>query len=265
MVQIHSPLLNLFRTYFIQSFVYTEILMNGFVDFIKHRNLIVRILFIILISIPFIFYNDFSLHIYSHFTGTILPHLITEQWHIVLMNILVFVTFLLPLSFRRKIDWKEYGLVTAFFVSLFIEMYGLPLTVFFVSKAANPSNIGLAPIVFSFDFFGIGIAMTLAMLYGLILMTIGTILIMVAWITLYKKIKTTDLVTTGIYSYSRHPQYLGFILVIFGWLIGWPTFLTVIFALILVYKYVKVCKVEEKELFHIEKYKEYKEKAPFFI
>jgi len=239
--------------------------MHRFIDFVKHKNFPIRFLVLILALVPLIFYKDFSLHIYSHFTGTILPHLITEQWHIVLMNILVFVTFLLPLSFRRKIDWKEYGLVTAFFVSLFIEMYGLPLTILFFSKAANPSNIGLAPIVYSFEFLGVGIAMTLTMLYGLILMTLGTIIIIVAWVTLYKKIKIVELVTTGIYSYSRHPQYFGFILVIIGWLIGWPTVLTVILALILLYKYVKVCKTEEKELSYIKKYKEYKEKVPFFI
>jgi protein-S-isoprenylcysteine O-methyltransferase Ste14 len=107
--------------------------------------------------------------------------------------------------------------------------------------------------------------MTLAMLYGTILMVIGTIIIIVAWITLYRKIKTEEIVTSGIYSISRHPQYFGFILIIFGWLVGWPTILTIVFATILIYKYIRVCKIEEKELASIKKYQEYKNSVPFFF
>jgi protein-S-isoprenylcysteine O-methyltransferase Ste14 len=145
-------------------------------------------------------------------------------------------------------------------------MYGLPLTVFFVSKTFNTgSGAEIIPVVYSFEFLDVEIAMTLAMLYATIMMIIGTIIIAVAWITLYKNIKETGIVTNGIYSFSRHPQYFGFILIILGWLIGWPTILTVIFAVILLYKYIKVCKLEEKELGHITQYKKYKEKVPFFI
>jgi len=220
---------------------------------------------LLLILIPIIFFKDFYIHIYSHFTGTILTTVISQQWHIVIINIAMFITFLIPLSFRRKINWKEYGLVTAFFVSLFIEMYGIPLTILFVSKSINTSHIELPNIIYEFEFLGVNIAMDMAMLYASILMIIGTLFILIAWITLYKKIKHEEIVTSGIYSYSRHPQYFGFILIIIGWLVGWPTILTIIFVIILIFMYVRVCKIEEKELFHIKKYKEYKEKVPFFI
>ena len=220
---------------------------------------------LLLILIPIIFFPDFYIHIYSHFTGTILTTVISHQWHIVIINIAMFITFLIPLSFRRKINWKEYGLVTAFFVSLFIEMYGIPLTILFVSKSVNSSYVELPNVVYEFEFLGVNIAMDMAMLYASILMIIGTLFILVAWITLYKKIKHEELVISGIYSYSRHPQYFGFILIIIGWLVGWPTILTIIFAIILIFMYVRVCKIEEKELSHIKKYKEYKEKVPFFI
>ncbi len=239
--------------------------MGKLKDILIHKNFPFRLFFILLILIPFIFYYDFYLHIYSHFTGTILSNIITEQWHIVIINILIFITFLIPLSFRRKINWKEYGLVSAFFVSLFIEMYGIPLTVFFMSKTISPTNIGIPVPVYSFNFLGVNISMTLAMFYGFILMIIGTIIILIAWITLYKNIKNEELVTVGIYSYSRHPQYFGFILIILGWVIGWPTILTIIFTIILIYKYVKVCKIEENELSDIKEYKSYKRKIPFFI
>jgi protein-S-isoprenylcysteine O-methyltransferase Ste14 len=190
---------------------------------------------------------------------------ITQQWHIVVLNIFIFITFLIPLSFRRKINWKEYGLVTAFFVSLFIEMYGIPLTIFFISKSLNYSYYETANIVIDFTFLGVNIAMDIAMLYATILMSVGMVIIIIAWITLYKKIKTQELVNTGIYSVSRHPQYFGFILIILGWFIGWPTLLTAIFTPILIYKYVKVCQIEERELNHIKKYQKYKKLVPFFI
>jgi methanethiol S-methyltransferase len=232
---------------------------------INHKNFPFRIMVLVLILIPIIFFKDFYQHIHSHFTGTIITSVITYQWHIVLINIIMFISFLIPLSFRRKIDWKEYGLVTAFFVSLFIEMYGIPLTILFVSRSINSPGIKHANIVYEFEFLGVNIAMDLAMAYASILMIIGTIFIIVGWITLYKRIKTDELVTTGIYSFSRHPQYFGFILIIIGWLVGWPTVLTVIFAAILIYKYIKVCKIEEKELAYMDNYQDYKKKVPFFI
>jgi len=240
-------------------------MVKSLMRFIKHKNFPFRLLIIIIIITPFIFLWDFYVHIYSHFMGTILPNVITEQWHIVIINIFMFITFLIPLSFRRKINWKEYGLVTAFFVSLFIEMYGLPLSILFVSKTIYPANFEIARVIYEFEFLGVSIAMDIAMLYASILIIIGTLFILAGWITLYKNIKKQELVTVGIYAYSRHPQYLGFTMIIIGWLIGWPTILTIIFAVILIYKYVKVCKTEEKELSHIKSYKKYKEKVPFFI
>lgn len=232
---------------------------------LNYKNLPFRLMVFLLILIPIIFLKDFYQHIYSHFTGTILPTVITHQWHIVLINILIFISFLIPLSFRRKINWKEYGLVSAFFISLFVEMYGIPLTIMFASKSINSPNVGFANVVYEFEFLGARIAMDMAMLYASVLIVIGTIFIIVGWVTLYRKIKKEELVTTGIYSYSRHPQYFGFILIIIGWLVGWPTILTVIFSLILIYKYVKVCKVEEKELEHIKKYQKYKNDVSFLI
>ena len=239
--------------------------MKKLMKIITQKNLPFRLSLLLLLFVPIVFWKDFSIHIYTHFTGAILPHVITQQWHIVLLNIIMFVTFLIPLSFRRKIDWKEYGLVTAFFVSLFIEMYGIPLTIFFVSKSLYGSTVATAKIVYDFTFLGVNIAMDLAMLYATILMIIGTAFILVAWVTLYKKIKTEKLVTTGIYSFSRHPQYFGFILIILGWFIGWPTILTAIFTPILLYKYIKVCTIEGKDLSKNTKYQKYKEKVPFFI
>jgi len=99
-----------------------------------------------------------------------------------------------------------------------------------------------------------------------ILMIVGTFFITLGWVTLYRNIKKQSFVTSGIYAYSRHPQYLGFIFIILGWFIGWPTILTVFFAPILVYKYIRLCRTEEKEISKKSpEYRKYIGKVPFFI
>ncbi|UCE38074.1 MAG: isoprenylcysteine carboxylmethyltransferase family protein [Thermoplasmata archaeon] len=239
--------------------------MRKLMEFVKHRNFWYRMMFVILIIIPFIFIVDFYAHSHAHFTGTLLSHTITNQWHIVILNIVLFLSFLVPLSFRRRMNWKEYGIVTAFFVSLFFEMYGIPLTVFFASKYIPGSSVELPNTIFNFKFLGVNIGMTAAMVYATVLMVIGMVLIIIGWVTLYKNVESDKIVTRGIYSYSRHPQYFGFILIVVGWLVGWPTILTLVFAPILVFVYVRVSKKEETELSEIDEYREYKERVPFFI
>jgi len=234
-------------------------------NIVRDANFPIRVVFTLLLIFPLLFFKDFSAHIGSHFTGGVLPNTVRDQWHIVLLNILFFLTFLIPLRFRRTINWQEYGLVTAFFVSLFIEMYGLPLTIIFLSKYLNSSDVELPESAVSFRFLGIDFAMTIAMVYGLLLMIIGTFLILLGWMTLYRNLKDKEIVTSGIYAYSRHPQYFGFILIILGWLIGWPTLLTLIFSIILIYKYVQVCRIEERELSGNSLYQVYYSRVPFFI
>lgn len=233
---------------------------------VKQKNLPFRILLLLTILVPFLYFKDFYTHFYAYLTGSIITNIITKEWHIVLLSIVLFSAFLIPLSFRRKVNWVEKGLVGAFFISLFVEMYGIPFTILFASKYFFTTNVNLPNNVITFDFLDVGFGMDLAMVYGAILMITGTLLIMVGWATLYKNISKKHLVTNGIYSISRHPQYLGFILIIAGWFIGWPTIITAIFAPILFYKYISVCKKEEKEMSNkFSEYNSYKEHVPLLI
>ena len=56
-----------------------------------------------------------------------------------------------------------------------------------------------------------------AMTYGLILMMIGMALILIWWQSLYRQAEQPSFARKGIYNFSRHPQYLGFILLVLGW------------------------------------------------
>jgi protein-S-isoprenylcysteine O-methyltransferase Ste14 len=233
----------------------------------KFKQTILRISLIIFFLIPLIFFNDFYQHFRTYLVGGIVYSTIVQEWHIVIINIVLFTIFLIPLSFRRKVDWKERGIVVAFFTCLFLEMYGIPFTIFFISSIFYPKmmppqmfDIPNSPV--TFEFLGVNFAMDIPMIYGSLLILLGMALIIAGWITLYRNLRKKKLVTVGIYSYSRHPQYFGFILIIIGWFIGWSTIITGIFAAILVYKYISLSKREERE---IPNYKTYAEKVPFFF
>lgn len=232
----------------------------------KTNRLIVLIIVILFLVFPLIYWSDFSSHFSAYLTGNIINHTIIKEWRVVVISILLFMAFLIPLSYRRKANWLEYGLVGAFFVSLFVEMYGIPLTILFASKYFYPDPSVLPPNVVNFYFAGVGMGMDLAMVYGAVLMAIGTALIVIGWVSLYINAKKGRFVTGGIYSFSRHPQYIGFILIIVGWFFGWPTLITLIFSPILIYKYIKVCLTEEKEIMKINpEYNDYRKKVPMLI
>jgi protein-S-isoprenylcysteine O-methyltransferase Ste14 len=75
------------------------------------------------------------------------------------------------------------------------------------------------------------------------------------------------LATTGPYAYVRHPQYAGFILVMFGFLVQWPTLLTLVMFPVLVWMYVRLAHSEECEVEAEfgETYRDYARRVPAFL
>jgi protein-S-isoprenylcysteine O-methyltransferase Ste14 len=94
---------------------------------------------------------------------------------------------------------------------------------------------------------------------------VGIVLIIFGWKKIYKS--KGQLVTTGIYEYVRHPQYLGFLLLTLGMNILWITFSTLFLWPILVILYYRLAKKEDKELEEQfgEKYRKYKRRVPMLI
>lgn len=228
-------------------------------------NWTLRIVLLLFILSLFLFPRHLFNHFHAHITGSVESDTIKDRWLLVILNILIFCAILIPLGFRRKVKWKEHGLVFAFFVSMFIEMYGIPFTILFASKAIQPSGDMDLYMPLIVELAGVFFAFTIPMMYGAVLMIAGILLIVWGWMTLYRNIKKEGFVTSGIYSISRHPQYLGFILVVAGWFLGWPTLLTVIFCPVLIFKYIKVCRKEEEEMGKDHDYISYKKKVPFLI
>ncbi len=95
----------------------------------------------------------------------------------------------------------------------------------------------------------------------------GFILISSGWKVLYEAQRRGTHATTGVYSYIRHPQYVGFIAIMFGFLLQWPTLLTLAMFPVLVFMYVRLARIEEAESLREfgEEYRTYMQQVPGFI
>jgi protein-S-isoprenylcysteine O-methyltransferase Ste14 len=226
-----------------------------------------RLLLIALAVIPLLYVIPFYRHFHVYLTGTVINGIVKQQWHLVVISIAVFGLFLIPLTYRKRAKWIDYGLVGAFFVSLFIEMFGIPLTILFASKFLFVPGTTMPAHVVTFDFMGVSLGMDHAMTYGLVVMLAGMALIVAGWISLYTQVRQPGFAHKGLYRFSRHPQYLGFVLLVIGWFFGWPTILTVIFSPILVYKYIKAARSEEADMLGLygDAYAVYMRETPFMV
>ena len=196
------------------------------------------------------------------------------NWFLVILNIALFLYFLKStFKPRTKTDWTTFRYLGAFIVALFAEMYGFPLTIYLVTSYFGSRFLGLDFSHNSGHLFNtlLGIKgdphVSFLHILSSVLIFGGLILLGNAWSILYKAYKRNVLAKTGVYRFIRHPQYLAFILIIFGFLIQWPTLITLIMAPILIWRYLRLAKIEEQEM--LEKfngnYRIYMQKTPGFI
>lgn len=191
-----------------------------------------------------------------------------NQWGIVLVSVafaawLIF-KFLKP---NREIEWRNIGILGAFVIALYVEMYGFPLTIYILSSVFG-IDIPFVHIKGHLwaSLFGWGtIGAIVEMLIGYSIMLNGGFLIIAGWKRIYQA--KDELVTDGIYRYIRHPQYTGIILITFGMLVHWPTLITLLMWPILILAYYYLAKKEEKEIEKKfgESYLDYKRKVPMFL
>jgi len=192
------------------------------------------------------------------------PH----NWVYVTVNFALLSLFLVFTVFRRKVARLPSSIYLAFIVALYIEMYGFALTMFAISAV-----FGLAGIATFWGFLLplIGLASLNSIFYFIIvpvsnmIILSGIFLVVFGWRRIYKAKDT--LVTTGIYAQTRHPQYLGFLLITGGIVFLWPTFSTLLMWPILMFLYYRLAKEEEQrmeEKFE-EEYREYKKSVSRFM
>ncbi|MBI2177647.1 MAG: isoprenylcysteine carboxylmethyltransferase family protein [Candidatus Tectomicrobia bacterium] len=196
-------------------------------------------------------------------------------WPLVAVNSAIFILFALGFARPRTTrDWRSFGAFSAFLVALFTEMYGFPLTIYLLSGWL----VSRYPEV---DLFSHDAGHLLSTLLGLkgdphfsplhllsgLLIGGGFILIGSAWRVLHEAQRTHKVAATGPYARVRHPQYLGFILIMLGFLVQWPTLPTLAMFPVLVVMYVRLARREEMEALKEfgEGYARYAKDVPAFI
>jgi protein-S-isoprenylcysteine O-methyltransferase Ste14 len=196
-------------------------------------------------------------------------------WTLVLINSAIFIIFAFSFTHpHTKRDWRSFGAFSAFIVALFTEMYGFPLTIYLLSGWLSRRYPGIN--LYSHNsghlwhtFFGLkGDAHSdpLHILSNLLIFG-GFILLSSAWRVLYKAQRENALATAGPYAYLRHPQYAAFILIMIGFLVQWPTLLTLMMFPILAVMYVRLARHEERSALNEfgEAYARYAAATPGFI
>jgi protein-S-isoprenylcysteine O-methyltransferase Ste14 len=196
-------------------------------------------------------------------------------WGLVLMNSAIFIFF--AFSFikpKSRTDWRSLGAFSAFIVALFTEMYGFPLTIYLLSGwlteqfpevdflAHENGHLWhtLLGIEGNPHWDPLHILSTLVVFFGFYMLA-------TAWSELHRAQQTHVLATTGWYARCRHPQYIAFILIMFGFLIQWPTIPTLVMFPILIVVYVRLAVREEKHSMQEfgDKYIQYMERTPGWL
>lgn len=196
-------------------------------------------------------------------------------WTMVAFSILI--TLFLTFSFikpKNKFEWRSMGAFLGFIVALFTEMYGVPLTIYLLTGWLGSNYPVFDPFSHASGhlflvFIGLShsvLAMTILHIITNGIIFFGFYMVYKGWILIYNA-KEDHLVTEGIYSHIRHPQYAGLFLVTLGFFIQWPTIITLFMWPILMFTYYRLSMREEKYLKEKfgDKFYEYKKLVPAFV
>ena len=176
-------------------------------------------------------------------------------WILVAVNSVIFIAF--AASFfhpRSRRDWRVMGAYSAFIVALFTEMYGFPLTIYVLSGWLGSSFPALVPTHAGGHLLNDLIGwrgdphLSPFHLASYAVMGAGFIVLARAWPVLWSAQREKRLATTGPYAAIRHPQYVGFLLIMAGFLLQWPTLLTLAMFPVLIVAYARLARSEEREV-----------------
>lgn len=177
-------------------------------------------------------------------------------WMLVILNSAIFLMF--AFSFfkpQTARDWRTFGAFGAFVVALFVEMYGFPLSIYLMSGwlqtrypnldllSHNSGHLWSTLLGEKGDphFGPLHIAS-----YGFL--GFGFYLLSTAWKVLYDAQRRNSLAVAGPYARIRHPQYVAFVLILLGFLLQWPTLLTLLMFPVLLLMYRRLAITEEAEM-----------------
>ncbi len=177
-------------------------------------------------------------------------------WTLVVLNSALFLMF--AFSFFKPQtgrDWRTFGAFAAFIVALFVEMYGFPLSIYVLSGWLQTKYPNL-------DLLSHNTGHLWSTLLGekgdphfgplhiasYVFLGFGFYLLSSAWNVLYHAQRRNKLAQAGPYARIRHPQYVAFVLILLGFLLQWPTLLTLVMFPILLVMYARLAFTEEADM-----------------
>jgi protein-S-isoprenylcysteine O-methyltransferase Ste14 len=169
----------------------------------------------------------------------------------------IFYRYFAPSSWR---EWTGAGLVQAFIIALYAEMFGFPLTVYLLVRSFGIDREYVSPNLWS--------TLLVSMIAGYTLVFIGVGMFIHGWREVYRARREDRLVTGGLYRFVRHPQYTGLFIALFGeGVVHWPTIFSVGLLPMIILAYYFLARKEERDMIrHFgESYLEYMSRVPMFV
>jgi protein-S-isoprenylcysteine O-methyltransferase Ste14 len=222
------------------------------------------VIFAILVSLLIFWFAEHQITLIFSIAAVGYP----QNWLYVILNLILLSLFVFLIGFRRKLARLPASIYLAFIVALYIEMYGFPLTMYFFTWAFGSGSVAtlwyLLTAVTGEKLF-ISLFMGVIVPISNVIILTGMLLVIFGWKKIFRA--KNQLVTTGIYSHVRHPQYLGFLLITLGMNVLWVTFSTLILWPVLAFLYYRLAKEEDKQVEEKfgEEFLKYKNSVPMFI
>lgn len=173
--------------------------------------------------------------------------------------------YLAPKTWR---EWAGAGLIQAFIIALYAEMYGFPLTIYLLVRFFGLDSTYLNANLWS-TLVDLGeTGMMISMIAGYFLLFTGFGIFLQGWRQVYRAHQEKRIVKEGLYGLVRHPQYTGLFIALFGeGIVHWPTLFSVGLFPVIVFVYVRLARTEEKKVIEQfgEEYLEYRRRVPGFL